>query len=213
MSHKLSDLLSTINGTELSSDFSHFWQIWGRTSSWFMKTFQLTYFPVRKKKKKKTEEFGTRQLFFTIYFYVFVSYQMHSLEDIWGQDQQLVGLVHERCNQWFILLWGGLESSLVTSKLSLTAVFYCELIFLIADALLSHYCKKRQLEQCFAMGMSSIICGKELSLLQNISSQLSGYNWQDSCPALTLRCPASFSGSQTLVVSILVQHPQSPLSH
>lgn len=171
-------------------------------------------------KKKKKEEFGTRQLLFTIYLYFFISYQMHSLEDIWGQDQKLVGLVHEQYKQWFILLWGGLESSLVgglesslvTSKLSLTAVFYCKLIFLIADALLSQYCKKRQLEQCFATGMSSIICGKELSLLQNISSQLSGYNWQDSCPDLTLRCPASSSGSQTLVVSILVQHPQSPVT-
>lgn len=162
--------------------------------------------------KKRKKEFGTRQLLFTIYLYFFISYQMHSLEDIWGQDQELVGLVHEWYNQWFILLWGGLESSLVTSKLSLTAVFYCKLIFLIADALLSQYCKKRQLEQCFATGMSSIICGKELSLLQNISSQLSGYNWQDSCPDLTLRCPASSSGSQTLVVSILVQHPQSPVT-
>lgn len=109
-------ICSTINGTELPSDFSHFWQIWGRTSSWFIKTFQLTAFPVRE--KKKPEEFGTRQLFFTIHFYFFKSYQMQSLDDVWGQDQQLLALVHELHNQWFILLWGGLESSLATSKLS-----------------------------------------------------------------------------------------------
>lgn len=117
MSQKLPDLLSTINGTELPSDFSHFWQIWGRTSSWFIKTFQLTAFSSQEKKKEKEkatqktpEEFGTRQLFFMIYFYFFISYQMHSLEYVWGLDQQLVALVHELCNQWFILLWGGRES-------------------------------------------------------------------------------------------------------
>ena len=66
--------------------------------------------------------------------------------------------------------------------------------------------------QCFAKGMSSIICSKELSLLQNITSQFSGCNWQDSCPDLTSRCPALPSGGKALVQSVLVRYPPSPLS-
>lgn len=161
-------ICSTINGTELPSDFSHFWQIWVRTSSWFIKTFQLTAFPVRG--KKKPEEFSTRQLFFTIHFYFFISYQMQSLDDVWGQDQQLVALVHELHNQWFIFLWGGLESSLATSKLSPHCCISLQTDHPHSKCIVVPVLQKRQLTQCFAKGTSSIICGKELSLLQNMSS-------------------------------------------
>lgn len=95
----------------------------------------------------------------------------------------------------------------------LTVVFHCKLILLRAIALLSQYCKKRQLTQCFAKGVSSIICGKELSLLQNTSSHTA--LWVQLARQLhtsNFGCPASSSGSQTLAVSILVQHPQSSLS-
>lgn len=196
-------ICSTINGTELPSDFSHFWQIWGRTSSWIIKTFQLIAFLVGEKKKKKPEEFGTRQLFFTIYFYFFISYQLHSLEDVWGQDQQLVVLAHELCNWSFIILWGSLEGSLATSNLSHTVVFHCKLMFLIADAFLSQYCKKRQLTQCFAKGTSSFICGKELSLLQNISSHT----------ALWVQLTRQLPRSNFVVPSLILRKPNPGSKH
>lgn len=176
-------------------------------------------FSMLKKKKKKPEEFGTRCLFLTIYFYFFISYQMHVL-----QVQRMSEVSINNLLPWFTnhaindLCYCEVKSSPTTSKLLLAIVhFDCKLTFLraeerlIASPVLQEGTNK--LEQCFAKRMSSIICGKELSSRKNISSQLSGCNWQDSCPDLTssshtLRKPnpgGKHSGSVSIISSVILE--------
>lgn len=92
-------------------------------------------FSMLKKKEKKPEEFDTRRLFLTIYFYFFISYQMHVL-----QVQRMSEVSINNLLPWFMnhaindLCYCEVKSSPTTSKLLLAIVhFDCKLTFLRAE--------------------------------------------------------------------------------